>query len=99
MTNPTAPGLLQQMRAAPIAAVKPSGEEVDFTQVVTTPPVRSELSPWSGVLRTPPPAEPQAATPEAPVTGVPLPLVIMGLFGVLTLGGVIVAAIAVVRIV
>jgi hypothetical protein len=62
-----------EMKQAPIMAIKPTGEEVQLAQVVTTPP---DLTPTV--------AETAPETP-LPKTASPLPLI--GLFGLLAMGG------------
>jgi len=63
------------MKEAPVMAIKPTGEEVQLTAVVTPPPVELEAAPT-------PVATPEPALPD---TASNLPLIAM--FGLLTLGG------------
>ena len=63
-----------ELKQAPVMAIKPTGEEVQLTEVVTAPPAEALVA--------------QNSAPEAPATlpktASPLPLI--GLFGLLALG-------------
>jgi hypothetical protein len=61
-----------QLKAAPILAVKPTGEDVEIAQVVTAPPAEELV------------ATNVAPAAELPKTASPMPLI--GLFGLLALG-------------
>ena len=63
-----------QLKQAPILAIKPTGEEVAVTEVVTPPPAEVEVAQTTPV--------PPAALPK---TASPMPLI--GLLGLLSLGG------------
>ena len=65
-----------QLRQAPVAAVQPTGEEVEIAAVVTPPPA-AELEPDT--------APTQVAAVTLPTTASPLPLI--ALLGLLALGG------------
>ena len=65
-----------RLREAPVAAIQPSGEEVEIAAAVTPPPA-AELEPDTGPT--------QAAAVTLPKTASPLPLI--GLLGLLALGG------------
>ena len=60
------------MKHTPIMAVKPTGEEVQLAQVVTTPPALNELAMAS------------PSTTKLPATASTLPL--FGLLGIMALG-------------
>ena len=63
--------MVVQLKQAPIMAIKPTGEEVELTAVVTAPPaLEMAAAPATAVL---------------PATSSPLPLI--ALFGLLALGG------------
>jgi hypothetical protein len=65
------------LRAAPVEAIKPTGEAVAMTEVVEAPPVQT-----AAVVPTPTPTpEPEKVLPK---TASPLPL--LGLIGLLSLG-------------
>jgi hypothetical protein len=64
-----------ELKRAPIMAVMPTGEEVQVAQVVTPPPVETQVAM----------APPVAPEPMLPATASTLPLV--GLLGLLALGG------------
>jgi hypothetical protein len=66
--------VVAQLRAAPIMAVKPTGEEVQLTEVVTPPPAPVEVA-----------AAPMVVEQALPATASLLPL--MALFGLMLLGG------------
>jgi hypothetical protein len=66
------PAPVETLKTAPVIAVKPTGEEVEVTEVVQTPP--TEVA----AVETPAPAA------TLPKTASPLPLV--GLIGLLSLG-------------
>jgi hypothetical protein len=67
--------VVAQLRAAPIMAVKPTGEAMQLTEVVTPPPAETEVA-----------AAPMVAAEQTlPATASPLPLIAM--FGLLALGG------------
>jgi len=72
------------LKAAPIEAVKPTGESIAMTEVVETPPVQAAAE----VVKTPPVETAAVTTPEPekslPKTASPLPL--LGLVGLLSLG-------------
>ena len=68
--------VVAQLRVAPIMAVKPTGEEMQLTEVVTPPPAETEA-----VAAAPMVVEEQTL----PATASPLPLIAM--FGLLALGG------------
>jgi len=69
--------LVTELRRAPVQAIKPTGEEVELAQVVTTPPARELVADT---------AEPtQVAAAELPQTASLLPLI--ALLGLLALGG------------
>ena len=65
-----------QLRQAPVAAIQPTGEEVEIAAVVTPPPA-AELEPDT--------APTQVAAVTLPKTASPLPLI--ALLGLLALGG------------
>jgi hypothetical protein len=67
---------VEQLRQAPVAAVQPTGEEVEIAAVVTPPPA-AELEPDT--------APTQVAAMTLPATASPLPLI--ALLGLLALGG------------
>ena len=67
--------VVAQLRAAPIMAAQPTGEEVQLAEVVTPPPAPVEVVA----------AAPVAEEKTLPSTASLLPL--MALFGLLTLGG------------
>jgi hypothetical protein len=66
--------VVAQLRAAPVMAAKPTGEEVQLTEVVTPPPAQVEVA-----------AAPVVVEKTLPSTASLLPL--MALFGLMTLGG------------
>jgi hypothetical protein len=66
-----------ELKAAPVMAIKPSGEEVAMAEVVTPPPVDELVAPAP------------AAAPALPATAGSLPLV--ALFGLIALGGALAA--------
>jgi LPXTG-motif cell wall-anchored protein len=61
-----------QLKEAPVAAVKPTGEDVEVAQVVTAPPAEAVV------------AETTAPAAQLPKTASPMPLI--GLLGLLALG-------------
>jgi hypothetical protein len=69
--------VVAQLRAAPVMAVKPTGEEMQLTEAVTPPPVETEEA-----------AAPMVAERALPATASPLPL--MALFGLMALVGALV---------
>jgi len=73
--------VVEQLKQAPVVAVKPTGEEVEIAQVVTPPPTETQAA------VEPVPVQVAEARPEPalPRTASPLPL--MGLIGMLALGG------------
>jgi len=79
VAKPEEPQVVEQLRQAPIVAVKPTGEEVEVATVVTPPPA-AELKP--DVAPAPAPAP---AAPKLPQTESPLPLI--ALLGLLASGG------------
>ncbi|MGD0012973.1 MAG: hypothetical protein ABSD56_00905, partial [Bryobacteraceae bacterium] len=79
VAKPEEPQVVEQLRQAPIVAVKPTGEEVEVATVVTPPPA-AELKP--DVAPAPAPAP---AAPKLPQTASPLPLI--ALLGLLASGG------------
>lgn len=76
-----------QLRSASIMAVKPSGEEIQLTEVVTPPPAEAEVVAAAPVAAEPAPVveTPVVAEQTLPSTASPLPLIAM--FGLLALGG------------
>jgi len=97
-SDPTAPALVHQMRRAYIGAVKPSGEEVDATQSVTTPPARSELAPWSPILPPAPAAANVQAAPEPAVPPDPIPLQVIAVVGGVVLVALLLPALVIIRL-
>jgi hypothetical protein len=71
ITSPEAP-VVVQLKEAPVAAVQPTGEDVEIAQVVTPPPAEAVV------------AENTAPAAELPKTASPMPLI--GLLGLLALG-------------
>jgi hypothetical protein len=71
ITSPEAP-VAVQLKEAPVAAVQPTGEDVEIAQVVTPPPAEAVA------------AESPAPAAELPTTASPMPLI--GLLGLLALG-------------
>jgi hypothetical protein len=75
--------VVAQLRAAPVMAAQPSGEEVQLAEVVTPPPAPVEV-----VAAAPVVADPVVVEKTLPSTASLLPL--MALFGLMTLGGALV---------
>jgi hypothetical protein len=71
ITSPEEP-VVAQLKQAPVLAVKPTGEDVEIAEVVTTPPAEVLI------------ATNEAPASELPKTASPMPLI--GLFGLLALG-------------
>ena len=71
ITSPEEP-VVVQLKQAPVAAVQPTGEDVEIAQVVTPPPAEAQV------------ADNTAPAAELPKTASPMPLI--GLLGLLALG-------------
>jgi hypothetical protein len=74
--EPLAPPVIAQLKAAPVMAVKPSGDAVELAAVVTPPPaveLQADAAPAAAPVKV------------LPATSSPLPLI--ALFGLLALGG------------
>jgi len=76
----TAPPVVEELKRAPIMAIKPTGEEVQLAEVVTPPPATA-----TEVAAAPAPTSATSNEPaQLPATSGTLPL--MGLFGLLAIG-------------
>ena len=77
-----------ELKRAPIMAVKPSGEEVQVAEVVTTPPAETQVAETPAPARTETAAAaPMQDTPPATLPGTASPLPLVALFGLLSFSG------------